>query len=361
MTRRPRLRAAAALLLAVVSATLLAPAAGAQDPAASPAARPGPTPILPAMPEPAPDPVDLVRDDGSPFSLAALRGRPTILFFGYTHCPDICPATLGEMFGVVAERPDVQVVFITLDPERDTQPFMEKWTATFPEQIIGVTGSPLAIRAVADAYGVQYARVDAASTEGYTISHTAFQTLVDRDGMIAATWVFGTPAAAIVADLAELQPPLPTIVVEDAWVRASMMTERAGAAYFHIRNTGTEDDALFSVATPIATEPQLHETTQDAQGMMAMAPVAEIPVPAGGMAVLEPGGYHVMLMGLTGPLVEGTTVPLLLTFASGTVVEVDAEVRGMGPMESPAAAHDHGSMHGGMHGSPAPSSAPTGG
>ncbi|MFO1540089.1 MAG: copper chaperone PCu(A)C [Chloroflexota bacterium] len=342
MTVRRRARAARAAALAGALLLLLAAAVGATDPAASPGARPGPTPIAPATLAPAPEIEGLMADDGTPFSIAGLRGAPAILFFGYTHCPDVCPATLGELFGVIAARPDVHVVFITLDPERDTPRFISEWTATLPEAFTAVTGTPLAIRAAADRYGVRYARVDTTSTEGYTIAHTAEQHLIDADGNLRRTWVFGTPPAAIVADLAEVAPPAAAeLHVEGAWARASAMMDRAGAAYLVVRNGGSADDALVGVATPAAMHAELHETTTDAAGMMGMVAVDAVPVPAGGMAVLEPGGYHVMLMGLTGPLVAGTTIPLTLTFASGAVVEVDAEVRESGPM-APTGSHAPG-------------------
>jgi protein SCO1/2 len=162
--------------------------------------RPGPTPIVGEV-KPAPEFVDLVRADGTPFTLADERGRTTLLFFGYTHCPDVCPATIGELMQVLQARPDVRVVFVTVDPERDTPEFLAEWTKYLPEGMVGVTGSPLAIRHAADQYGVRYARVDTDSRSGYAMSHTAFQYLIDPEGNLVLTYPFGTPAAAILGDL----------------------------------------------------------------------------------------------------------------------------------------------------------------
>jgi protein SCO1/2 len=162
--------------------------------------RPGPTPIVGEI-KPAPEFVDLVRADGTPFTLADERGRTTLLFFGYTHCPDVCPATIGELMQVLQARPDVRVVFVTVDPERDTPEFLAEWTKYLPEGMVGVTGSPLAIRHAADQYGVRYARVDTDSRSGYAMSHTAFQYLIDAEGNLVLTYPFGTPAAAIIGDL----------------------------------------------------------------------------------------------------------------------------------------------------------------
>jgi copper(I)-binding protein len=83
---------------------------------------------------------------------------------------------------------------------------------------------------------------------------------------------------------------------------------------------------------------ELHQTTADASGVMTMAPVEAVPVPAGGSTELAPGGYHVMLFGLTQPLAEGAIVPLTLTFQSGTVIEVGAVVSSVAPGSSPGPA-----------------------
>ena len=156
------------------------------------------------MPGPAPALTDLVNADGSPFSLADYDGGNTLIFFGYTRCPDVCPATIGELFGVFKERPETQAVFISVDPERDTAEWLDEWTEYFPEQFDAVTGSPGAIRRAADNYGVKYARVETTSTSGYTMSHTADTFLIDGDGQLLTAYPFGTPASDIVADLDQL-------------------------------------------------------------------------------------------------------------------------------------------------------------
>jgi protein SCO1/2 len=149
--------------------------------------------------------VDLVNADGSAFDLSAFEGSPTLLFFGYTHCPDICPATIGEIFGVFQSEPETQAVFVSVDPERDTPEWLAKWTAYLPEAFHAVTGSPGAIRRAADGYGVRYARVETTSTSGYTMSHTANLFLIDADGQLVRSFPFGTPAAEIAAGIAQLQ------------------------------------------------------------------------------------------------------------------------------------------------------------
>jgi protein SCO1/2 len=153
---------------------------------------------------PAPPLVDLINPDGSPCDLATLAGQPTLLFFGYTHCPDVCPVTIGEIIGVFEARPEAQAVFVSIDPERDTPEFMASWSQYLPERFHAVTGSPGSIRRAADEYGVRYARVDTGSTSGYTMSHTADVFLIDGQGRLVGTFPFGTPADSMATDIATL-------------------------------------------------------------------------------------------------------------------------------------------------------------
>lgn len=220
-------------ILALAMLASLAVAAAACDDSEEATVTPSPVPAtaqptataVPATPTPAPaavesspadtagvlgDPVaapelaGLVLPDGSSFDLADLRGENTLVFFGYTHCPDVCPQTIGELFGVFEALPQTQAVFVSVDPERDTPEFLQEWTAYMPENLHAVTGTPGAIRRAADNYGVQYARVETTSTSGYTMSHTADIYLIDADGRYLLAYPFGTPAAEIVEDLEAL-------------------------------------------------------------------------------------------------------------------------------------------------------------
>jgi copper(I)-binding protein len=117
------------------------------------------------------------------------------------------------------------------------------------------------------------------------------------------------------------------ITVTDAWARTSPSVAMAGAAYLTITNGTGSDDALLSVSTPAATNPELHETMAMGSGMTGMQPVARIAVPAGKTVKLEPGGFHIMLIGLTGELKAGSTIELTLKFEKAGEVKVTAEVR----------------------------------
>jgi protein SCO1 len=135
------------------------------------------------------------RTIGGPFTLtdghgqrvteAVLAGKPYAVFFGYTHCPDVCPTTLQDMTGwLAALGPDadkVRMVFVTVDPGRDTPPALGEYLKSFDPRILGLTGSELEIAKVLTAYRV-YAHKGEAKTGGYDMDHTAAIYLMDRTG-----------------------------------------------------------------------------------------------------------------------------------------------------------------------------------
>ena len=118
-----------------------------------------------------------------------------------------------------------------------------------------------------------------------------------------------------------------SIKVSDAWARPSMGMDRAGAAYLVIENTGSEDDVLLGAASDAAATVEIHETTAGSDGMMTMSPIDSLPIAAGETVRLEPGGYHIMLIELTGELVVGESIEITLSFESAGEVTVSAEVR----------------------------------
>ncbi|RON69762.1 copper chaperone PCu(A)C [Pseudomonas fluorescens] len=130
--------------------------------------------------------------------------------------------------------------------------------------------------------------------------------------------------------------------VDDAWVRATVPTQSASGAFMIL--TADTDSKLLSVATPVAKDVQIHEMSMK-NDVMTMGPVKSVDLPAGKAVKFDPNGYHVMLMGLTGQLKEGETVPLTLTVENAKgekeTVEVKAAVRSLTNMEG----HDHSKMH----------------
>ncbi|USU02659.1 MULTISPECIES: copper chaperone PCu(A)C [Pseudomonas] len=130
--------------------------------------------------------------------------------------------------------------------------------------------------------------------------------------------------------------------VDDAWVRATVPTQSASGAFMTV--TADSDSKLLSVASPVAKDVQIHEMSMK-NDVMTMGPVKSVELPAGKAVSFDPNGYHVMLMGLTGQLKEGDSVPLTLTVENvkgeKETIEVKAPVRALTNMGG----HDHSKMH----------------
>lgn len=116
------------------------------------------------------------------------RGKLVIVFFGYTHCPDVCPATMAELARVRRDLgPDgarVQVLFVTLDPARDTPDLLARYVPGFDPTFVGLTGSDAEIAAAAGEFRVFYQKVDGSDPQSYTFDHTAGSFVFDPDGHV---------------------------------------------------------------------------------------------------------------------------------------------------------------------------------
>ena len=177
-----------------------APASGdASAPTSSPVGSVDPDAYLVEPVRPAP-PLALTDQATQPFTLTDLRGSPTFVFFGYTHCPDVCPATIGTI-GLAMADIDVRTraVFVTIDPARDTTEWLTEYVRFLPDGFVGLTGTDAQIADAAVAWGVRYAKVDTGAAEGYAMSHTADVYLVDDAGNLRAKFPFGTTDEAMTA------------------------------------------------------------------------------------------------------------------------------------------------------------------
>ena len=130
-------------------------------------------------------PFSLIDQDGRPVTDKDLRGRPFLVFFGFTHCPDVCPTALFEISEVLGklgpEAQRVSALFVTVDPERDTPAQMKDYLSSFNPRLVGLTGDPAAIAAVAKEYRVYVKKVPLDHGD-YTMDHTALVYLMDKDG-----------------------------------------------------------------------------------------------------------------------------------------------------------------------------------
>ncbi len=152
--------------------------------------------------EPVGGPFELIDHGGSTRTEQDFRGRLMLVYFGFTYCPDVCPTDLQAiglaMDKLGADSANVQPLFVTVDPERDTPAHLAEYVKLFHPRLIGLTGSAEAIRKAADAYKVYYARVDLNRDAAYTVDHTAFIYLMDRDGDYLGFFPPGTSADRMV-------------------------------------------------------------------------------------------------------------------------------------------------------------------
>jgi protein SCO1/2 len=182
-------RVLAALLLGIATAVPAAPAPGFKAGVFEP-------------PRPAPE-FALRGSDGSELTLARYRGKVVLMSFGFTHCAAVCPvtlATLAQARGALGPAADaVQVVFVTVDPERDPAPRLKAYLAAFDAGFVGATGTPEALAAMRQGYGVVASKVPMA--DGYAMDHTSSVFMIDREGRLRALMPYGHDAKDFVHDV----------------------------------------------------------------------------------------------------------------------------------------------------------------
>jgi protein SCO1/2 len=188
-------------LLAAASLLLVLP-----NPWARPAAPLNGAILTPPRPVPA---LTLQRSDGTPFSTAELSGQLSLVFFGYTFCPDVCPMTLAEllqvrrMLGPDADK--MHVYFVTVDPARDTAERLHRYVKAFDPSFEGLTGDDAALAQMRAAFGAIGERREAPDGgPNYFMDHTAAMFLVDRSGGISLAYAYGTPPQQVADDIRQL-------------------------------------------------------------------------------------------------------------------------------------------------------------
>jgi protein SCO1/2 len=173
-------------LIILVAASVLAALAGAGAAYLVSASRYRPTIEIPgdkALPD-----FTLVDQYGSEFTLSSVKGKVVLIYFGYTHCPDVCPLVMTkykrllEMLGPDADR--VALIFITVDPERDTWEIMEKYVGYYSRHIIGLTGDPARVYEVMNKFGVTAAKVPRDEGGDYLVDHYALVLGADRNHIL---------------------------------------------------------------------------------------------------------------------------------------------------------------------------------
>jgi protein SCO1 len=160
------------------------------------------------LPQPRPvSALSLVDQTGASFTAVRLRAAPSLMYFGFTHCPDVCPSTLAKLAQVVRARvvPHLRVIFVTVDPARDRPAVLAAYVHAFDAHFIGLTGSQSAIGDLAARLGIAYERVDLPGAD-YTIDHSAVVLLIDSAGRVVAVFTAPFDAAHLEEDVRRAAP-----------------------------------------------------------------------------------------------------------------------------------------------------------
>lgn len=146
----------------------------------------------------------LVDQNGAPVTEAALKGKPSLVFFGFTQCPDICPTTLFEVSEIYkalgSDGDKLKAFFVSVDPERDTPPILKEYLSSFDPHLRGLTGDPAAVAVMEKAYRV-YSKKIPLENGGYTMDHTALVYLMDKEGRFVAPFNIKRKPEESAADL----------------------------------------------------------------------------------------------------------------------------------------------------------------
>jgi protein SCO1/2 len=157
--------------------------------------------LSPVMPAPE---LALAGSDGKPFSIARFRGKVVLLAFGFSNCGEVCPITLATLAAarkkLGAEAADVQVAYVTVDPERDTAAQMKKFLGSFDASFVGGVGTRAQLEAAYESYGISVSKVT--NPDGsYTLGHSSSIYMIDREGGLRAVMPYGHPVDDFVHDL----------------------------------------------------------------------------------------------------------------------------------------------------------------
>jgi protein SCO1/2 len=302
----------------------------------------------------------------SGFTNAELRGKWSIVFFGYTHCPDICPTTmhtLGEVKkNLMAEKSwgNYQVIMVTVDPARDRPSHLRDYVSFFDSEFTGISSNLKTTTEFAKQLGILFVAQAANDNGAYEVDHSTALILLNPAGkmaglisaphtisdishdLIALADYYSEDHKLQVADTREENnthsQELPitkaqekldinaTLRIENAWIRPSPKVATAMAGYFNLRNIGESDITLVAVESPQFSNSMIHTTVME-DGVAKMRHLSKLLVPAGGETLLQPKGIHIMLMQPKTALSRGEAAELTLIADNGQRFSTSIQVR----------------------------------
>ena len=152
--------------------------------------------------------VNLIDHNGQSFKSATLKNKPSLLFFGFTNCPEICPTTLADLSEITKKitlnDDSINIIFVTLDPKRDNKEHLKDYIEYFDGNIIGVTGNKIEIKEFADNWGVFYETIKT-TDNNYTLNHTATVFMIDKLGNFRGTISWGENESSIIQKINNLR------------------------------------------------------------------------------------------------------------------------------------------------------------
>ena len=153
-------------------------------------------------------PLALTDHAGKKHTMSDFAGKVVVLFFGYTHCPDVCPTTMADLkqaMKLLGDKSDqVQVLFVTVDPQRDTQEVLAQFVPSFDKRFIGLWGNEAETAAALSSFKIYASKVEDSGKSGYTIDHSAGTYVFDKQGKIRLYMEYGQKPADIASDLSKL-------------------------------------------------------------------------------------------------------------------------------------------------------------
>lgn len=296
--------------------------------------------------------VDFIDHNGQKFGMAEFKGKWSILFFGFTNCPDICPTTMQTLKHVKAKIEqrglwhNYQTIMVSVDPERDTTARLASYVPYFDPEFIGISGPLESTTSFAKNLGILFFKGDQAANGGYDVDHGAAIILVDPQGQYAgvmtaphleesisedlialANYAGIKPSSAETASTsvkritASLTPDTTnedqSLVFENAWIRPAPPGVSAMAAYFDLVNTSDHDIVINRSASPSFEMTMIHSTLIEG-GIASMEHMDKLIIPAQSKVSLAPLGIHMMLMRPTEPLNLGDSAEITLVTQDGT-------------------------------------------
>jgi len=298
------------------------------------------------LPNPKPLPTtQFTTHTGAAFQSDDFKGKWHVLFFGFTHCPDICPTTLYSLKQTVEKLEQagaaslLQVSMITVDPVRDTPERLAQYVPFFHPSFMGLTAEQSQLQAFARQLGVLYIEREPDAYGNYDVDHSAALILLNPEAEYAGAITAPHKVDDLVYDLttimgsqSESNPSLAlpqmadSLTASTAWVRPAPPGASALAGYLQLTNAGDHDAVLIGASSPTFAEVMIH-TTSIEDGVASMAHLEQWAIASNSTSELSPLGTHLMLINPSNDLQLGQVIPITLEFEDGSTLSTLFEVK----------------------------------